>query len=523
VRDALGARVDVNLDNDPTFVPGRTLARTIDGGSSWMSQNEQIAHFGLGSATTVAVRVAFPDGSIVTEADVAVNQQIVVRDETHWLGAVEGVVTEYVSGEPVPGAFVTCAYLTAITDFDGSYYIDRVPIVADMAVRAWSAEYEYRTITGVSVSAVTTVDLGVIPAGYGVIQGLVTDAQTSDPIEGATVSCGEPVTTNAAGEYAFYVAAGSGYLVSAGAPGYTTQKIPVPSVAPAEIVLLDIELDTVQYGSIGGVVTDADSGSPLAGGMVRACRVPDPATQIEVCYETTVAGDGTYLLSDVAAASGYTVTASADGYYSSSQEDVSVAAETLTEIDLGLTSEFEDVPAGYWAFDSVGACVEAGVVAGYEDGTYHPEFDVTRDQMAVYISRALAGGDSGVPEFTGSPSFPDVPEEHWALKYIEYAVSAGVVAGYGDGTYHPEYSVDRGQMAVYIARGIAGGDDNVPSFSGEPTFADVPIGFWAVDYVEYIADPRRAVTEGYPDGLYHPEVMVSRDQMAVYVARAFSL
>jgi hypothetical protein len=78
-------------------------------------------------------------------------------------------------------------------------------------------------------------------------------------------------------------------------------------------------------------------------------------------------------------------------------------------------------------------------------------------------------------------------------------------------------------MAVYIARGIAGGDDNVPSFSGEPTFDDVPVGFWAVDYVEYIADPRRAVTEGYPDGLYHPEIVVSRDQMAVYVARAFGL
>jgi hypothetical protein len=78
-------------------------------------------------------------------------------------------------------------------------------------------------------------------------------------------------------------------------------------------------------------------------------------------------------------------------------------------------------------------------------------------------------------------------------------------------------------MAVYIARGIAGGDDNVPSFAGEPTFPDVAIDFWAVDYVEYIADPRRAVTHGYTDGLYHPEIVVTRDQMAVYVARAFGL
>jgi hypothetical protein len=40
-------------------------------------------------------------------------------------------------------------------------------------------------------------------------------------------------------------------------------------------------------------------------------------------------------------------------------------------------------------------------------------------------------------------------------------------------------------------------------------------------YVEYIAG--QGVTHGYPDGSYHPEVTCTRDQMAVYVARAFGL
>jgi len=31
------------------------------------------------------------------------------------------------------------------------------------------------------------------------------------------------------------------------------------------------------------------------------------------------------------------------------------------------------------------------------------------------------------------------------------------------------------------------------------------------------------VVNGYEDGLYHPEIVVTRDQMAVYVARAFEL
>ena len=61
---------------------------------------------------------------------------------------------------------------------------------------------------------------------------------------------------------------------------------------------------------------------------------------------------------------------------------------------------FPDVDVGHWACDEILACVDAGVVTGYEDGTYHPEFQVTRDQMAVYISRALVSpsGDAGIPD-----------------------------------------------------------------------------------------------------------------------------
>ena len=69
----------------------------------------------------------------------------------------------------------------------------------------------------------------------------------------------------------------------------------------------------------------------------------------------------------------------------------------------------------------------------------------------------------------------------------------------------------------------AGGDGAVPSYDGTPSFPDVQASFWAYKYVQYIADPSRAVTQGYTDGNYHPEVVVTRDQMAVYIARAFGL
>ena len=181
-----------------------------------------------------------------------------------------------------------------------------------------------------------------------------------------------------------------------------------------------------------------------------------------------------------------------------------------------------DLPPGHWAYEETVACLSAGVVLGYDDDLYHPDWRVTRDQMAVYISRGLADGDSNVGPGPENPSFADVPENHWAYRHVEYAVANSVVQGYGDGRYKPGLELDRAQMAVFIARAMCGGEEGVPQLGCDGAlFSDVECDFWARIHIEYIAS--QGVTLGYPDGRYHPEQMCSRDQMAVYVARAFGL
>jgi hypothetical protein len=80
-------------------------------------------------------------------------------------------------------------------------------------------------------------------------------------------------------------------------------------------------------------------------------------------------------------------------------------------------------------------------------------------------------------------------------------------------------------MAVFIARSVVSptGEGGLVGYSPPTTasFSDVPTGSWAYKYVEYIKS--KSITGGYQDGLYHPEIVVARDQMAVYVARAFQL
>jgi len=204
----------------------------------------------------------------------------------------------------------------------------------------------------------------------------------------------------------------------------------------------------------------------------------------------------------------------------------SVPEETPTNVAVDvIPGSFSDVPWDYWAVLPVEVAYENGIVQGYGDATYRPAVAVTRDQMAVYISRALAGGEAAVPAGPSTASFADVPTDYWAFKYVEYAVAQNVVKGYPDGSYAPAEQVTRDQMAVYIARAIASptGDAGLVNYTppGTPSFLDVAADSWAYRYVEYAE--QRGVISGYPDGTYQPGNVVTRDQMAVYMQRAFDL
>ena len=276
------------------------------------------------------------------------------------------------------------------------------------------------------------------------------------------------------------------------------------------------EPGVLNFGLIAGTVTDAGTGSP----------VPHAGIWIGGSLYTAADKDGNYSI-EVAETTNTSVKVTASMYADLVQQNLAVTAGVTTTVNVALQPEFTDLPTTNWAAQSVGACVDAGIVQGYSDGTYKPIDPVTRDQMAVYISRALAGGDAQVPSGPATATFSDVPTDYWAFKYVEYAVSKNVVKGYSDGTYKPADEVDRGQMSVFIARAIATPSDGADLVNytppATPTFPDVPTNFWAYKYVEYIAQPGIGVTQGYPDGDYHPEYICTRDQMAVYVARAFKL
>jgi hypothetical protein len=182
---------------------------------------------------------------------------------------------------------------------------------------------------------------------------------------------------------------------------------------------------------------------------------------------------------------------------------------------------FADVPYGYWAESYIQRLYNAGVTGGCATSPlmYCPGNAVTRDQMAVFLLRAKHGSSYVPPAVGGSTGFNDVPIDYWAAAWIKQLAAEGITGGCGNGNYCPSSSVTRDQMAVFLLRGEHGSSYVPPAPSG--MFADVPTNYWAAPWIEQLAV--EGITGGCGGGNYCPSNTVTRDQMAIFLVRAFSL
>ncbi len=162
-------------------------------------------------------------------------------------------------------------------------------------------------------------------------------------------------------------------------------------------------------------------------------------------------------------------------------EVTTMFARLLTEqieADKTYSNTFNDVAKDCWAANYIGYMQQFGIVTGYEDGSFRPDAPVTRAEFAAIASR--------FEKLTqGSASFTDVPDTHWAVKYINFAATRGWVTGYEDGTFKPEHSITRAEVAAVTCRLLERSADQtyIRSHIGElRTFADMTENHWAYWY-----------------------------------------
>ena len=162
-------------------------------------------------------------------------------------------------------------------------------------------------------------------------------------------------------------------------------------------------------------------------------------------------------------------------------EVTTMFARLLTEkmaADQTYSNTFSDVAKSHWAANYIGYMQQFGIITGYADGSFRPDASVTRAEFAAIASRFERLTE-------GTKSFSDVPSSHWAAKYINFAATRGWVNGYADGTFRPNNSITRAEVAAVTCRLLERNADQsyIRSHLSElRAFTDVSESHWAYWY-----------------------------------------
>lgn len=172
-------------------------------------------------------------------------------------------------------------------------------------------------------------------------------------------------------------------------------------------------------------------------------------------------------------------------------------------------ADFSDTK-DYWAKPAIERWSDYGVIGGYSDGTFRPNKQITRAEMAVILSRIFGWQDMAENTFT------DISGKEWYAESLLRAKSAGVMGGYGDGSVRPNNPITRQEAAVMISRAlhISGSD------SGK-TFGDSgQIGAWAAGAINGMS--QKGFIGGSADGNFYPLNSITRAATVTILDRAIA-
>ncbi|GLX67759.1 S-layer homology domain-containing protein [Paenibacillus glycanilyticus] len=119
------------------------------------------------------------------------------------------------------------------------------------------------------------------------------------------------------------------------------------------------------------------------------------------------------------------------------------------------TSSFSDVLPSSWYASYVKTAVQYGIVKGMSDGTFRPNQEITRQEMAVMLGRALAlakrqPSSAQAPEATFAQDGSQIAA--WAHEAVNELVAAGIMQGKSAGKFAPLDQATRAEAAVTLKR-----------------------------------------------------------------------
>ena len=178
-----------------------------------------------------------------------------------------------------------------------------------------------------------------------------------------------------------------------------------------------------------------------------------------------------------------------------------------------------------YAIDAVAAATNREMIVGYPDPSQlKPLSPISRAETTALVHQALVttGATSAIASpfilaaKDASPSFIDLPTQHWARDYIDPMVEAGWLSGFRDGTFRPDAPITRAQFATVLVNVF-----DPPVKRDGIQFRDVAEDFWAAAAIQraYRAD----FISGFPDLTFDPNFPLTKLQSLLALVSGLNL
>lgn len=175
---------------------------------------------------------------------------------------------------------------------------------------------------------------------------------------------------------------------------------------------------------------------------------------------------------------------------------------------------FADI-AGQWYESYVELVAEAGIIKGYDDGLFHGDNHVTREEFAAMLVRALGLTDNGK-----ACAFTDI-SGRWSEESIRIAAQNGLVNGVNATTFAPDAEITRQEMMTMIARALKATGLNVTGSDDLSGYADAnEVSGWALSSVRTLV--ASGIISG-DNGKLNPTGTCTRSEAAAVFSRLLAL
>ena len=122
----------------------------------------------------------------------------------------------------------------------------------------------------------------------------------------------------------------------------------------------------------------------------------------------------------------------------------------------GNVESFTDVDPSDWYYNAVAWAASAGVTSGYDDGTFRPEYKITREQVARMVLNFYDYMNVDAVPVRSADAFTDADTiSSWAANEVSICQQLGIINGFPEGTFRPQGTATRAEAATMCSRMVA--------------------------------------------------------------------